>query len=93
MGSTNGKPGLAKEDIINFVKITGMNEDQVEKFFVRINEVKVSFTGHPVILNLIQIKETFDDFTKDHPSGKIDRSQFESSMAKVNSRVDIISTS
>ena len=38
MGSTNGKPGLAKEDIINFVKITGMNEDQVEKFFVRINE-------------------------------------------------------
>ena len=53
MGSTNGKPGLAKEDIINFVKITGMNEDQVEKFFVRINEVKVSFTGHPVILNLI----------------------------------------
>ena len=53
MGSTNGKPGLAKEDIINFVKITGMNEDQVENFFVRINEVKVSFTGHPVILNLI----------------------------------------
>ena len=38
MGATNGKPGLAKEDIINFVKITGMNEDQVEKFFVRINE-------------------------------------------------------
>ena len=38
MGSTNGKPGLAKEDIINFVKITGMNEDQVEMFFVRINE-------------------------------------------------------
>ena len=38
MGATNGKPGLAKEDIINFVKITGMNEDQVEMFFVRINE-------------------------------------------------------
>ena len=43
MGSTNGKPGLAKEDIINFVKITGMNEDQVEKFFVRINEGVIHF--------------------------------------------------
>ena len=66
MGNKNGVPVLRDEDIQHLKQSSGMEENQVVNHFFHIKTIS----------QLFKIKQAFENFTKEHKNGKMNKASF-----------------